>query len=374
MIRDDTVKKLMQISTPKTFRTQEYIFHEGQLGTEMFIILQGTVGVYVSNALGTQSEVSRLSAGDFFGEMALFNDMPRSASCVALDTVICIVVRKHKLEDLIAACPQLAIKLMENMSKRIRKADDTLYKSDYFTQSKEVQDFIIPEAFVPCHTLEEPYQNNRITAPINDKCPVCGKEIQLLTIKKNMLGFSETEPDGRIRYIEYEPRWHNIWNCPHCGYSNHYLNFFKMEAKRKDFILRIINDYQNPEIDKLSQKINSPFDRMMINYLKAIHVTEACDLGSQVFIGKLWLSMYWLFDDANDEDMKKYCAEKVIEYLYPSIINNDIEDEYSYQSTALTLAKLCQYTDKNDKAAEMRDVASKGRNYQIRVYAEDMKL
>lgn len=84
MIKDETVQILMQICTPRTFKGNEYICYEGQPGSEMYIILRGSVGIYVSSAIETQIEISRITAGDFFGEMSIFDNLSRSASCIAL--------------------------------------------------------------------------------------------------------------------------------------------------------------------------------------------------------------------------------------------------------------------------------------------------
>ena len=156
MIQDQTVKKLMQISVPKTFKAQECICYEGQPGSEMYIILRGMVGVYVCNPVGAQIEVARFSAGAFFGEMAAFDNVHRSATCIALDDVVCVAIDKNRLTALFSACPELTLKMFESMSGRIRTLDSKLYKTETGVQDKKICDFAIPDSYCGGRDVKEP--------------------------------------------------------------------------------------------------------------------------------------------------------------------------------------------------------------------------
>ena len=81
----ETIKQLQKVSVPRTFAKDEYICYEGQPGNEMYIILKGLVSICLTSAIGTLIEVDQLKSGDFFGEMAIFDNLPRSASCIALE-------------------------------------------------------------------------------------------------------------------------------------------------------------------------------------------------------------------------------------------------------------------------------------------------
>lgn len=72
------------------FSKDEYVCHEGQQGDSMYIVLQGSIGVYLTDLDGRQTEVSRIESGGFFGEMSIFDKMPRSASCIALEDSISV--------------------------------------------------------------------------------------------------------------------------------------------------------------------------------------------------------------------------------------------------------------------------------------------
>lgn len=64
-MQPETIQQLKKISLPKQFPAKEYICHEGQPGSEMYIILKGSVGVYITSVIGTLTQVATIKEGDF---------------------------------------------------------------------------------------------------------------------------------------------------------------------------------------------------------------------------------------------------------------------------------------------------------------------
>lgn len=372
MIQDETVRKLMQICTPKTFQQNEYICYEGQPGNEMYIILKGSVGVYVSSAIDTLTEVSRIMAGDFFGEMSIFDNLPRSASCIALEDSICVAINKDKLTDLFVNCPEMAVKLVEKMSGRIRRLNNELYKTERFVQNTKVPKFAIPAQYSFSHVVEEPFHDMKFTESLVADCPICGKAITVLNLKKQIMSVSKVYSDGRIRYAEYEPMWNDVWNCPYCHYSNHYRSFFRMLPFKREFIRRILKEQHDPVIEQ-SVFLKTPFDHLFLKYIQAIHINQAVNMNDSFLIGKLWLNLHWLFEDAADDAMSRFCGEQAAEFLSKAYSENKIPDENSRQSIALSLANLHAQSGRKNDALKMCEEAAKGEDKQLVTYALMLK-
>ena len=129
-MRTETIAQLRKISTPRQFTKDEYICQEGQPGEEMYIILKGSVGIFLTNSMGRLNQVATATEGGFFGEMAIFDNLPRSASCIALEDTVCVAVNKDNLKQFLINCPDIAIQMLNNMSGRVRKMNDDLYKSN----------------------------------------------------------------------------------------------------------------------------------------------------------------------------------------------------------------------------------------------------
>lgn len=326
MIQDGTLNRLSRIGTVRIFKAQEYICYEGQPGEEMYIILKGAVGVYASRPDESQIEICRIGKGDFFGEMALIDNQPRSASCIALENVVCAAIGQDKFQQFITACPDLAMKILENLSIRIRGLNDALYKSNAVSSAHRALQFEIPEEYAESHDISEPPYNMSVLDPLTTLCPVCGKKIVVFSMKKLLMTPKDTKENGRSVYNECDPAWHNIWNCPYCQYSNLYSRFFGILPQEKEHVRQILKEQHIPAIQRRPE-LKSPFDHLFIHYLQAIHINRTAN--DNLLIGRLWLNLYWLFDDAVDPLMKGYCAKKSASAFSAALSADEIPDEES---------------------------------------------
>lgn len=104
----------------KVFANGEVIIRQGDIGGEMFVVQSGRVEVVLESERGEQ-QLSVLAAGDFFGEMALFDNAVRSATVRALGEARVLTVDKRTLLKRISEDPLLAVNLLRSMSGRIRE-------------------------------------------------------------------------------------------------------------------------------------------------------------------------------------------------------------------------------------------------------------
>ncbi len=102
------------------YRDGETIVRQGETGDCMYVIQSGRVEVLQSTANGSQ-HLAFLEAGDFFGEMALFERECRSATVQAKGAARILRVDKKTLLRRLSEDPLLAVNLLKTMSHRIRK-------------------------------------------------------------------------------------------------------------------------------------------------------------------------------------------------------------------------------------------------------------
>ena len=93
----------------------------GQPGDAFFLILDGSAWVVLS-----QRQRHRLGPGDFFGEMALLDGEPRSATVVAETALRLLVIGRDKFWTLLETVPDLTRKIMVTLSRRVRKVERAL--------------------------------------------------------------------------------------------------------------------------------------------------------------------------------------------------------------------------------------------------------
>lgn len=109
-------------SLARDFSPGHVLFREGDGGTEMYVIQRGKV--IIEKRLGGQERtVAELSEGDFFGEMAVLNERPRTATARCKEATSCLVIDKRTLEAMLAKNPDLAMRLVHRLARRLDGAD-----------------------------------------------------------------------------------------------------------------------------------------------------------------------------------------------------------------------------------------------------------
>lgn len=108
-----------------TYAAGDVIFRQGELGTEMFIIQEGEVNI-VKHINGESHALSHLEKGDFFGEMAVLESVPRTADAVAASDVRALVINGARFDEMLRKNPEVAVRIIRKYSKRLREANTLL--------------------------------------------------------------------------------------------------------------------------------------------------------------------------------------------------------------------------------------------------------
>jgi CRP/FNR family cyclic AMP-dependent transcriptional regulator len=94
------------------------IFSEGDAGDEMFGVIEGEVEVRTHNG-----HTTRLGPDDTFGEMAIVDQIPRSATATAVADTKLAVINRHRFLFLVHETPMFAIQVMSSLGERVRASD-----------------------------------------------------------------------------------------------------------------------------------------------------------------------------------------------------------------------------------------------------------
>ena len=116
----------------ETFPRGKIIFREGDPGSELFIVTKGRTSAYLNLINGGDIRLATFAPGTIFGELAILDTGPRSASVVADDDVICYVLSEQQFAALAKDAPAVAIKLLSGLgrelSRRLRRANRTIHQ------------------------------------------------------------------------------------------------------------------------------------------------------------------------------------------------------------------------------------------------------
>ena len=104
------------------------VIREGEQGETMFMIVSGQVSVVKAQEGGREIELDLINAGDYFGEMALFEDQVRSATIRTKEETCLLVLHKREFNEIVREYPQIALHICKVLSYRLRRLHDTVQK------------------------------------------------------------------------------------------------------------------------------------------------------------------------------------------------------------------------------------------------------
>jgi len=118
------LEKVVQVANRQRYHKENLILIEEEVGSSMFVILEGRVKISRISDDGREVILAILSEGDFFGEMSLLDGQTRSANVTAIDESELLVIRREEFLQMLHDYPQIAINLLKELAQRIRKGDE----------------------------------------------------------------------------------------------------------------------------------------------------------------------------------------------------------------------------------------------------------
>ncbi len=126
-LKPEELERIANTMVIKSYNENDQIFQEGELGNEFYVILSGSVWVRKKDSAGNEHQLTVINTGEGFGEMALVDELPRSAGVKALEkTRVAVLSRdafmKMKSENIAVYCHILE-NIVREFSTRLRSMD-----------------------------------------------------------------------------------------------------------------------------------------------------------------------------------------------------------------------------------------------------------
>jgi len=117
------LKRLSDFIQEKKVHAGELIFAEQDLGDEMYLVRSGRVSIQKEIA-GDATKLDVVRTGGYFGEMAIIDDRPRSASAVADEDTSLLVLHKNDFRSAVHDYPDIAFEVFRELTRRLRQSDE----------------------------------------------------------------------------------------------------------------------------------------------------------------------------------------------------------------------------------------------------------
>jgi uncharacterized membrane protein len=104
----------------------EMIFHQGDAGSSMYIVAQGHVNIHLPGESSRRVSLKDITVGEYFGELALFDDKPRSASALATTDAVLLELSRETLSSYLERRPRAAMAILRTMAERLRETNAML--------------------------------------------------------------------------------------------------------------------------------------------------------------------------------------------------------------------------------------------------------
>jgi len=122
----DDLSSLSRQFTRRHYRKGEIIFHKGDFGSTFHIINTGGVKLSIPSEKGGDVFLAHLGPGDFFGELALLDERPRSATATAKDSTETLALEREDFLDFVKLYPDVAVSILAVLAQRIRNLNSQL--------------------------------------------------------------------------------------------------------------------------------------------------------------------------------------------------------------------------------------------------------
>jgi CRP/FNR family cyclic AMP-dependent transcriptional regulator len=121
----------------ETYAVDDFIFFEGDIENHFYIVESGSVQIFTKSKLGKRLDILTVEEGESFGEFALLDQKPRSASAQAISEVTLIKVSAEGYQQLVADLPVWASCMMKSFVARLVKMTESMKSSDQFLAREE---------------------------------------------------------------------------------------------------------------------------------------------------------------------------------------------------------------------------------------------
>lgn len=125
-LSEKELQAISQHAITKRFNKNTVVINEGDNSDSLYVILSGRVKIYLSDEEGKEVILNNQGPGDYFGELALIDEAPRSASVMTVEDCRLSIISKHDFATCLKNHPEIALSLIKDLSRRMRSLTENV--------------------------------------------------------------------------------------------------------------------------------------------------------------------------------------------------------------------------------------------------------
>ncbi len=149
--------EIVEIASSRNFEKGETIYSAGDGSGTLFVLYTGKVKLFRLNTSGKEQVLRLVGPGEFIGELSLFSSLPLTDNAQALEATTMCVLQGQRFKELMAKYPSIAFKVMDELSRRLEKAENRIEDISLSSVTKRIagallelsegkQEFLLPMA------------------------------------------------------------------------------------------------------------------------------------------------------------------------------------------------------------------------------------
>lgn len=137
-LSEEDLEAIAEVSVSRRYQAGEVVFREGDGGDTCFIVRSGLARAVRQHSDGRSITLSHFGPGDIFGELAMFDEEPRSATVDVIDALEAVAIPGRDMQRLMREYPEIAVKLNTALAQRLRATNERLARQSFQTVQSRV--------------------------------------------------------------------------------------------------------------------------------------------------------------------------------------------------------------------------------------------
>lgn len=198
------LERIADVAVPRTFEPGEVVFREGDASDTCYVVRAGRARAIRDHPDGRTITLATFGPGDIFGELAMFEDELRSATVEAVQRTSVVAVLGPDMRRLMVKHPEIAIRLVVALGRRLRESNDRLAKQSFQTVQSRVA-VVLSELVAQAIAAGGPQEEVLLTATQADLAKLAGSSRESASRFLAVLERAGVISQGRGRLVVHDP-------------------------------------------------------------------------------------------------------------------------------------------------------------------------